>query len=424
MLALGIPGLLLYGTLGVAQWRTSLAMNEFTRLQKAYPPDSLKNPPAEIQLGKLQSLTLAERLAPDNPEVAYQTSLLHLVRAETESLQPPAHPAGIEDDQDPRLAASLKDGLAWINRAIILNPGYAEYQFVKASILQNLSGIPGEESEASVTPKAVASLLHEADRLDPYRPSLHFRIGSFWIALDERDQARDAFAITLSDSIHYARPVFSLLWSSVNDVSDLEKFVGESSLARALLTTFLLDHGYSNEAESEFKNTISLPLADYSAVVELADYALRTGNPSAARTVLTKIEPNDGSLTSLQRAHLKYLQGQSFHAEGRLQDAIACFEDAIRIGTEDSYIHEALGNAYQETGDYDRAIARYLLALNRMATVMEPTKVSILHTELAAAYEKKEDFAKAIEHYFRAAQIDPTNISAQKRASELTSQHL
>ena len=423
LMALGIPGLLLYATLGVAQWRSSLGVNEFIRLQKANPPNSLKRVPEAIQLRKLQALSLAERLAPDNPEIAYQISLLHLVRAETESLQPPSD-SGSESAQNPRLVASLKDGLVWINRAIILNPGVAEYQFVKASTLQNFSGLPGVEVEASATPAAVASLLREADRLDPYKPLLHFRIGSFWLALDERDEARDALSVALSDSIHYAPQVFSLLWSSVDDVSELEGLVGKSPLARALLTTFLLDHGYKEAAEAEFESARSLQSMDYWTVVTLVDYALRTANPSAARTILGKIDPRSGTLTSLQQAHLKYLQGQSFYAEGKLQDAIECFENAIRLGTEDSYIHEALGNAYQETGDYDRAIARYLLVLNRTASVMEPKKASNLHAELASAYEKKQDFAKAIEHYFRAAQIDPSNLGAQRRASELSSQHL
>ena len=424
LMALGIPGLLLYATLGVAQWRSSLAMNEFKGLQKTYPPNSLKKVPAEIQLRKLRALALAERLAPDNPEIAYQSALLQLVHAETESLQPQPDAAKSGDEQDPRLRSSLKEGLAWINRAIILNPGYAEYQFVKASILQNLSGIPGAEEPGSATPVAVAALLREADNLDPYKPSLHFRIGSFWIALDERDEARDALAVSLSDTLLYAPAVFGLLWSSVDDVGELEGLVGNSPLARALLITFLFDHGYAREAAAEFESGIMESPMDYSTVVTLVDYALRTKNSPAARTILAKIDPRSGTLTTLQQAHLKYLEGQSFFAEERLQDAIKCFEDAISIGTEDSYIHEALGNAYQETGDYDRAIARYLLVLNRTANVMDVKKVSILHAELAAAYEKKEEFAKAIEHYFKAAQIDPTNIAAQRRASELSSQHL
>src|SRR5262245_6040501 len=135
MMALGIPGLLLYATLGIAQWRAANAFGEFKALQKAYPPDSLQPIPPSIQTNQLDALTRAERLAPDNPEIAYQTALFHLVRAETESLQ--SMPGGRKDSSPhPRLASSLQAGLTWINRAMLRNPGYAEYPFVKATLLQ------------------------------------------------------------------------------------------------------------------------------------------------------------------------------------------------------------------------------------------------------------------------------------------------
>jgi tetratricopeptide (TPR) repeat protein len=423
-MVLGIPGLLLYATLGVAQWRSDLAMKEFTRLQRAHPPNSLKKVPAQIQLQKLQALSLADRLAPDNPETAYQTSLLHLVRAETESLQPPSDSTEPTHEQVQRLELSLKNGLSWINRAITLNPGYAEYQFVKASIIQNLTGLDETADEEGAI-KAVTSLLHQADQLDPYKPSLHFRMGSFWIALGNNVEARNAFSVALMDSYQYANPVFAVLWSTALDVNELRGLVGNEPLARALLTAFLFEHGFTMEAEAEFDLVSAMSPLDYPTVTTLADYALKAGKPSGARMIIEKIDSRRQELIPLYQAHLKYLEGQSFHAEGRLQDAIVCFEQAIGIDSDVSYIHEALGNAYQQAGDFDRAIARYLLVLTRSTEVpLGDKKISNVHVELASAYEKKMEFVKAIEHYFIASQLDPTNIAAQKRATELSRQHL
>jgi tetratricopeptide (TPR) repeat protein len=421
LMALGIPGLLLYATLGVAQWRSSLAMNEFTRLQKAYPPDSLKKVPAEIPLQKLQALTLAERLAPDNPEIAYQTSLFHLVRAETESLQPPSDSAGSENENDSRLAASLKEGLAWINRAITLNPGYAEYPFVKASILQNLSGLPGEEVEQGAVPKAVASLLHEADRLDPYRPSLHFRIGSFWIALDERDQARDAFAITLSDSIHYARPVFSLLWSSVDDVGDLQNFVGDSPLSRALLGDFLWIHGYPKEAQVQFDKVEAAGSLDYLTGEALIGHYIREHEGERARKVIDRMQKSGPRLSLFYQARLEYFRGKSLYQEQRYQEAIGCFERSLSLDPSVIQSHLDLASAYLEEGQPQKAIARWRFILARGIPVpQEVAGPGEIHFGLGRAYEALGDRSRALSEYLRASSEDPGNVNFSRKASEIT----
>src|SRR4030095_3897310 len=99
----------------------------------------------------------------------FQTSLFHLVRAETESLQPEGSAESTARGPDPRLVGSLKEGLRWINRAIVLNPCYAEYPFVKATLLQNLEGTQ-ELLDSGTIRSRVSALLRLSHRLDPYRP--------------------------------------------------------------------------------------------------------------------------------------------------------------------------------------------------------------------------------------------------------------
>jgi len=420
LMGLGIPGLLLYATLGVAQWRSSLAMNEFKRLQRAHPPDSLKVVPDKIQMQKLRILSLADRLAPDSPEIAYQTALLYLVRAETQSLQPQSSSAGASE-QDFRLQGSLRDGLTWINRAIVRNPGYAEYQFVKASILQNLSGVPGAPGEDSTTPAAVAALLHEADRLDPFKPSLHFRIGSFWIALDERDEAREAFAITLSDSIHFARPVFSLLWSSVDDVGDLQDFVGESPMSQAMLGDFLWTHGYRAEAQVQFERVEAAKQLDYLAGEALISHHIRKHEGERARRVVDRMQKVEPKLSLFYQARLEYFRGKSFYQEQRFQEAISCFERSLSLDSSVIQSHLNLASAYLEEGQPQKAIARWRFVLARGIPV--PPEVAgpgEIHFGLGRAYEALGDRGSALSEYLRASSEDPENPNFSRKASEIT----
>jgi len=420
-MALGIPGLLLYATFGVAQWRSSLAMSDFRQLQRTHPPNSLKAVPTEIQQQKLQVLTLADRLAPDNPEIAYQTALLYLVRAETQSLQPRSDSTDSQDEADPRLQAALRDGLAWINRAIILNPGYAEYQFIKASILQNLSGVPGTPDENNATLAAVAALLRAADRLDPFKPSLHFRIGSFWIALDKTDEAREAFAITLSDSIHYARPVFNLLWSSVDDVGDLQNFVGESPMSQALLGDFLWIHGYREEAQVQFERVEAARQLDYLAGESLISHYIREHQGERARSVVDRMQKSGSKLSLFYQARLEYFRGKSFYQEQRYQEAISCFERSLSLDPSVIQSHLNLASAYLEEGQPQKAIARWRFVLARGIPV--PPEVAgpgEIHFGLGQAYEALGDRSSALSEYLRASSEDPGNASFSRKASEIT----
>lgn len=421
LMALGIPGLLLYATLCVAQWRSSLAMQEFTRLQKAHPPDSLKKVPAEILLGKLQALTLAERLAPDNPEVSYQTALFHLVRAETESLQPTAGSAGSGNERDPRLAASLKDGLGWINRAIILNPGYAEYQFLKASILQNLTGVPGAEAEASATPAAVDSLLREADRLDPYKPLLHFRTGSFWLALGQNDEAKASFSIALKQSPVLAQRVMPLLWSMSSSMSELRTLFNHSPRICVLVAQFLSEHGFDEEAQEEFAEAAEHAKDDYQVVVALVTHYLSIGDTARVTKLILEVEAAGRISDPREKASLRYLAGQALYREARIQEAIQAYESALRLDDTQVHIHHSLALAYVKAGLYEKAIARWQFLQAHFADApLSPTASTAMHVGLGEAFEKESRLTDALAEYLKAAALDPGNDKITEKIKELS----
>lgn len=414
LMAIGIPGLLLYGTLGIAQWRSADAFTEFKVLQKTYPPDSLKPVSPLIQTRKLEALTRAERMAPDHAEIAYQTALYYLVRAEADSLQPAPKegaPAG-------HLASSLQTGLSWINRAISLNPGYAEYPFVKATLLQNLSG--SVEDDDSLAQAAVGSLLRQSDRLDPFKPALHFRIGSFWIALGNREEARKALAVTLSDSINYARPVFGLLWSSVEDVRDLQDFVGDSPICRALLGDFLWIHGYRDEAQAQFDKVEAAPRLDYLTGEALVAHYIREYQGERARRVVERMMKSPG-LSTFYQSRLEYFRGKSYYQEKRYQEAIGCFERSLSLDPSVVQSHLNLAAAYLEEGEPEKAIARWRFVLARGIPVPQDVAApGEIHFGLGRAYEALGDRSHALSEYLRASSEDPGNQDFSKKASEVT----
>ena len=415
LLVLGIPALLLYATLGVAQLRSSSALAEFKQLQKTYPPDSLKTPPPGIQAGKMGALLLAERLAPDDPEPAFQLGLMYMVKAEVDSFNP--SPAG--GDAEKTLQASLREGLRWIDRAIELNPGYAEYHFVKANLLQNLDG--EVEAGDSETSREVARLLRLADRLDPYRPGLHFRIGSFWVSLGEKEEARRALTVALSDTFGYARPVFNLLWSVVSDAGELADFVGDEPLSRALLGDFLWMHGYREEAQEQFDKVGASPRFDYRTGEALIVHYLREYQPEKARGIIARMERFEPKLAPFHRARLELFRGKSYAQESRFQEAISCYERALDLDPANVQSHLELAEAYLQEGQPQKAIARWRFVLSRSLPV--PREIAApgqIHYSLGRAYEALGDRERALAEYLRASSEDPGNVLFSEKATTLT----
>ena len=423
LLSLGIPGLLAYGTVAAAQWQAARALAEFEQLQKAHRPDSLTPPAPAVLAAKEAALLRAARFAPDHPEPAYQTALLRLVLAESASLQPAGPPAAAADGgPDPHLRALLRDALRAINQAISRNPGYADYHFVKATILQNLEAtLPPEAGRA--TAGAVKHLLDSADRLDPYKPSLHYRIGSFYLALGERDRAKRAFSIALNDSDRYAEQVFGLLWST-GDVAEISGLVGSAALTRALLGQFLWSRGFEVEAEQEYARATGGRPMEFHVGELLVEQYFRTGRFEEARQVVGRVRKESPGLSMTERTRLLYLEGTSFLLEKRYQDAIARYEQALALDPEVYYIHQALGRIFLETGDYDRAIARFRFLVGRTSRALPPRTGAELRVDLARAYEKKSLFLDALNEYLRASQLDPANQAAQEKVRQLGRDYL
>ncbi len=415
LLFLGIPGLLLYATFGVAQLRSARALAEFKQLQRVYPPDSLKVPPPEIQTRKIGTLLLAERLAPDDAEVAFQLGLMHMVKAEVDSF----NPSPADGDAEKRMQDSLRAGLRWIDRAIELNPGEAEYHFVKATLLQNLNGIV--DAGNSATSQEVFRLLRLADRLDPYRPGLHFRIGSFWVSLGEKEEARRALSVALSDTFRFARPVFNLLWSVVADPGELADFVGDEPLSRALLGDFLWMHGYREEAQGQFDKVGASPSFDFRTGEALIVHYLREYQAEKARGIIARMERFEPKLAPFHRARLELFRGKAYAQERRFQEAISCYERSLELDPANVQSHLELAEAYLQEGEPQKAIARWHFVLSRSLPV--PREIAApgeIHYSLGRAYEALGDRERALAEYLRASSEDPGNALFSEKATTLT----
>lgn len=422
LLLVGIPGLLAYATLVAAQWGGGRALASFERLQKEVPPDVLRPAGTEVTQRKMGALARASRLTPSDPLPAYHAALLQLLRVEAESLSPEGQPVPLGSGPDPRLKLLLREGLRSIRRAILLNPGSAESHFVAALLLQNLIGAAPSGQDAESQVRTVGAHLGNSDHLDPFKPSLHYRIGAFQMALGAQDEAKRAFTLALSASPGNVREIFDILWSTVSRPEEMGEFIGDQPKAHLRLGEFLFWKGYSRLAEGEFAKALAADPIDFDTGMGVISYYLRAGRIEDALRLIGRLEKKEAkSWLPDQKAVLEYRRGRALHLGGRFEEAISAYRRSLELDDTPAHVHHQLALAYLMLEDPDRAIARWRYLLDSRANT-DYVKASrkYIHRGLASAYEAKGDYPSALIQYLRVVDLAPGDAELSKKILEIS----
>lgn len=99
----------------------------------------------------------------------------------------------------------------------------------------------------------------------------------------------------------------------------------------------------------------------------------------------------------------KYQEALSLHQQGKINEAIALYEEALKADPNNPEILTNLGAAYQTNKNYDAALAQYLKSI-----AIEP-KSSVTYFYMGTTYYSKNQFEEAITNYKKALELDPGN---------------
>lgn len=94
--------------------------------------------------------------------------------------------------------------------------------------------------------------------------------------------------------------------------------------------------------------------------------------------------------------------GATLKARGRIEEAIAHYEIAVRLESI-PWMHRALGSSYADLGLSDKAIEQYLTALQ-----LEPNDAKT-HNDLGSVYGETGRLDQAIKHFRTAVELEPDN---------------
>ncbi len=105
-------------------------------------------------------------------------------------------------------------------------------------------------------------------------------------------------------------------------------------------------------------------------------------------------------------------EGNECYESGEMERALTCYTKALNRKYEESkpLLHTNIGNVFYKLGEYDKALAEYLLA-NSMAE-NDSIKADSYYNS-GNAYFQKQMYEKAVESYIESLKINPDNEDAR-----------
>ena len=94
--------------------------------------------------------------------------------------------------------------------------------------------------------------------------------------------------------------------------------------------------------------------------------------------------------------------GEAYRALGKLDEAVQCHRQALRLDPNLPETHNNLGNVLRQQGEQEQAAAAYREAIRLRADYAEA------HNNLGILLREREELPAAIEHFQEALRIDPT----------------
>jgi tetratricopeptide (TPR) repeat protein len=157
-------------------------------------------------------------------------------------------------------------------------------------------------------------------------------------------------------------------------------------------------------ADTMFEHRMYLPLAAL-GVAALALGALTVARNAVFRSELALWRDVAAKRPASVRAH--YTLGSVLAGEGRLEEAIACYERALALDPRAAQAHNNLANVFVKLGRLDEAVAHYLAALQAQPSAEAHNNLGNVLFRLGRGAEARAQFEAALAR--RPAFAEPHN---------------
>ncbi len=261
--------------------------------------------------------------------------------------------------------------------------------------------------------ESAGEAVSEALRLDPEQPEVRLSLAGVYrstgrsaVAIDE---VRRVLAVQPeNDDAH--RLLGELLAGMGRPQEAREELLRAVSLRpqywrnREAIGLFLYRTGRVEEAIDAFTRVAELKPSDSTPLQQLGAMYLASGDRVRARQHFERsiqLNPNSGAFTNL---------GTIAYAEGRYEDAVHAYEEAVRLAPARALLRRNLGDAYQKLQRKAEAKTAYLKAIElaEEALKVNPNDSTTV-SQLGVYYAKAAAPAEAERYASRAVQMNPAS---------------
>jgi predicted Zn-dependent protease len=377
------------------------------------PPAAVRTRPASPPPAPVASPPVARPVTRQDLDAAQQA-----VRAAPRSSAAYLHLA------DTYLAlGQIADGANALRRAAALDP-QSQPPLVALARLYQEAGYQDRE----------CNILRHLVALRTQNPLVYLRLSQIYLTLHWLEPARPLLETTLkldpnatAGQIEMARYLF-LNGNTEQAISQLQathrKVADNAAVANLLGQYFLASHHYP-AAEAVLRETLRFHPSDRDLQVELAFILMQQNRPAVLLEAITLLQ---GVIASGQRLVEAYTWlGRIYETQNRTEEAIAAYQNAIRLQPSFENVSLALGRLYLRQGktqegerlvhfyreiqhnSADYSFARELLEQN--------LNDAAAHARVAGWYMRLKEYPNAIMEWKRVLELRPGDASARQQLS-------
>lgn len=173
--------------------------------------------------------------------------------------------------------------------------------------------------------------------------------------------------------------------------------------------------GFENP-DKEMRKVTEYRIERYNTQYDKFEKMIRTeveqssGSNEALNEILIEMDTfNDEQIKEAKKertARNFAMMGRIFRREGKFNEAIAAYTNAINLSTEDAENYYNRGEVYLDLKKYDKAIEDYTKALK-----LNP-KDDVAYNDRGYCYNELGEYKKAIEDFIKAIELDPQDAAA------------
>ena len=188
---------------------------------------------------------------------------------------------------------------------------------------------------------------------------------------------------------------------SIADLKEAIRLAPDDAQARAALGLALLQSGNLQEAAGALEEAVRLDADSQTAVINLAKVYQRLGRSEDASTVLERFRGLYEMRSARQKLGPLRAKGMAAYEAGRLDEALASFQEALRLAPRDPQALAQAGSVLLAMQRLDEAQA----SLEQSLSILPGNDFAL--TELARVHALRNDLPAAIDLLQKAARANP-----------------